>query len=395
MNKLKVVVVGGGIVGMFASYYLLKSGCEVIIVDRGGSKIEGASGYNSGLISPSSTATPTITHLQLLKSLTGYSAPITFSPLVVIKNLAFFREALKGGIGRSDKIVVELAKKSLDLHKEFLKTFSPDVDLANGVLSVYRSLEVAESHQKETGGELVGPAELRQLGYIADGAIMHREEIAVNPMKLCTFLRTKLAEMGATIKIGAEARILDGETTATISVDGQRIPGDTYVLAAGSWTPQLCRSLGYTLPVLPARGFAMLYNTGGTRVVQHSAIFEDLGVTISQNGQNLLRAISFFEMVGFNSRFNRRRREWLSKMVETHLSGPLRLSEVGYGFRPCASDQLPVLGRIPGHDNFFVATGHCRLGLTLAPVTGYVLASEISSGPGLGVDLSALSPSRF
>src|SRR5208282_1119761 len=331
MSDLKVIVVGGGIVGMFAAYYLVRSGSDVSIIERN-SRIEGASAYNSGLVSPSSTSTPTITRWQLVKALTGLSAPITFSPIQVMRNLKFFREALRGGLGRSDEIIIELATKSLELHREFLRTESPEVDIALGVLSVYNKLSNAENHQK-AGGELIRPDALLKMGYRSGGAVFHKDEISMNPMKMCAYLRSKLSDMGATILTGTEANIVRDGNVPMIGVDGKKIHGDVYVLAAGSWTPQLCSSLGYKLPILPARGFAMLYNTGGAQIVQHPAIFEDLGITIAQNGQNLLRATSFFEMVGFDNRFNRRRREWLAKIVRTHLSGNLKLSAIGYGFR--------------------------------------------------------------
>jgi D-amino-acid dehydrogenase len=64
------------------------------------------------------------------------------------------------------------------------------------------------------------------------------------------------------------------------------------------------------------------------------------------------------------------------------------------GMRPLLPDGLPALGRAPGLDNLFVATGHSMLGVTLAPATGRVLAALICDGGG-DIDLQPFDPGRF
>jgi D-amino-acid dehydrogenase len=393
---MKVVVVGGGIVGMFVSYYLLKSGCTVAIVDRD-PDVGGASTYNAGLVVPSSTATPPIGSWRMIKSVSGVSHPITISLGQIIRNIPFFQRALKGGLGAADKLVMDLSKKSLGLYLDFLKAESLDVDLVTEVLVVFARFSDAEAHSRIFGGDLVESDQLQQWGYSGfGGAVLHKDEIALNPGKLVRCLRSRLLEMGSALLKGRSAHVVvEGKRTVGVEVDGEKVQGDAYVVAAGSWSRQLCQPLNYDPPLLPARGFVMLFDTKGS-VVQKPALLEDYGAVFSQHRQNVLRVTSFFEMVGFNESFSRGRMEWLLDICRKHLprSQDMKLFETGCGFRPCTSDQLPIVGPIAGYDNAFIATGHCRLGLTLAPVTGYALNSMINGKPS-EIDVTGLSPSRF
>lgn len=382
---------------MFASYYLLKSGHSVAIIDRQSKAL--ASAYNAGLISPSSTATPPISPWRMMKCISGLSPPITISITQVVENRSFFYDMLNAGIGSADKLIMSLSKDSLGLFLKFYEAESVEADVVKGVLVVYDHRADAEARAKKLGAPLVDSAQLEEWGYRGfGGATFHEDEIALNPGKLLQALEAKLRVMGATfLKSSKEARIVKEENASvSVQLDGERITGDNYVVAAGAWSGQLCKSLGYNIPLLPARGFVILYDTKGSTVVQKPAILEDYGAVFTQHGQKTLRATSYFEMVGFDDKFGQRRMNWLMEVGKKHLSknNDLRVVETGCGFRPLTSDQIPVVGPIPGYNNAYIATGHARLGLTLAPVTGYLLDAMINKKP-VAIDVSALSPLRF
>ncbi len=67
--------------------------------------------------------------------------------------------------------------------------------------------------------------------------------------------------------------------------------------------------------------------------------------------------------------------------------------ETWSGLRPATQDGLPILGPVPGHANLFLATGHYRNGILLAPATAHVMA-QILAGEAPSADLSAFSPKR-
>jgi D-amino-acid dehydrogenase len=64
------------------------------------------------------------------------------------------------------------------------------------------------------------------------------------------------------------------------------------------------------------------------------------------------------------------------------------------GLRPCSADGLPYVGRVGGYQNLSVATGHAMLGVTLAPITGELVAQLLSGEPS-SLPLEPLSPNRY
>jgi D-amino-acid dehydrogenase len=70
------------------------------------------------------------------------------------------------------------------------------------------------------------------------------------------------------------------------------------------------------------------------------------------------------------------------------------LGEIRVGLRPTSPDDSPLLGPLPGIANVFVATGHGANGLLLGPISGKLLADEISGRPP-ELDLEPFSPARF
>jgi glycine/D-amino acid oxidase-like deaminating enzyme len=64
-------------------------------------------------------------------------------------------------------------------------------------------------------------------------------------------------------------------------------------------------------------------------------------------------------------------------------------------YLPCSDDGLPVIGRVPGLQNAYVATGHSCWGILNAPATGEALAELIVHGSSKSSDLRAFDPARF
>ncbi|MEK7287253.1 MAG: FAD-dependent oxidoreductase, partial [Elusimicrobiota bacterium] len=64
------------------------------------------------------------------------------------------------------------------------------------------------------------------------------------------------------------------------------------------------------------------------------------------------------------------------------------------GLRPATRDNLPIIGKAPGWDNLFLAAGHFRKGVLLAPWTGQTLARLIMGRPS-DIPIGDFSPSRF
>ena len=68
--------------------------------------------------------------------------------------------------------------------------------------------------------------------------------------------------------------------------------------------------------------------------------------------------------------------------------------DVWTGLRPCTPDGLPFLGSCPGLENAYIAAGHAMLGLSLSPITGWLM-TQLVTGEKPDIDLSLLSPQRY
>ena len=102
------------------------------------------------------------------------------------------------------------------------------------------------------------------------------------------------------------------------------------------------------------------------------------------------------EFVGFDSRIPDFRIRQLQDSARPYLREPTgpEVLETWYGWRPMTWDSLPIIGRVPSLSNALLATGHNMLGLTLAAVTGKVVADIIGERPS-DLPLDAISPARF
>ena len=141
----------------------------------------------------------------------------------------------------------------------------------------------------------------------------------------------------------------------------------------------------------------MIFDTGGKTLVERPLLLEDYGIGVTQHNETTLRVTSFFEMVGFIKAYGPARRKWLFDIVRRHVVDLSALKQIdeGIGFRPCTPDQFPLVGAIPGYDNVFIASGNCRLGVTLAPATAFLIKSMLEGESYLDELRPSLSPARF
>jgi len=113
----------------------------------------------------------------------------------------------------------------------------------------------------------------------------------------------------------------------------------------------------------------------------------------------MLRVAGTLEMAGMDTSINRRRVEAILKNLPTYLPelAPERLEhlETWCGLRPLSVDGLPFLGRVPHLANLTVAAGHCTIGMSLAPISGKLIAQLLSEEPIGPEDAQLLQKTRL
>lgn len=391
---MNVTVIGGGAAGCFASYYLLKRGHSVKLVDN--ENPVKASYYNAGSINNP----PAFTSIGVRKALSAYvgkRGPVYVSPKQILGHPLWYARTLRASTHFYDGSTTRLSELSLELYDEFFSTEKAEVDQMRGALKLFRSQESAEAKTRELGGRFVAPSEALDMGFKGFGGGVFYDNIRIEPRKLCLYLMERIREMGGAVTTGKELHVKKSASDPTaVVVDDPAFSADAYVLAAGAWSNRLCRPLGYSPQILPSKGVVMICGSD-SRTFDHPANFEDEGIVVAPFGDSVLRVSSFFELVGYDSSFPREREDWLLNSTVSHMARAVavKVTEKGVGFRPCTSDQLPVVGPVPGYKNAFLVAGGCRKGLTLGPMMGNMVAAMMSGEELDQAIVHKLRPSRF
>jgi len=196
---------------------------------------------------------------------------------------------------------------------------------------------------------------------------------------------------------------------------GREIIAKEAVCACGAWSKELGSMVGLEIPVIPRKG-NLIVTEALPEVINHVILDFDYlyckyeegrytGFTIEQTKNGNLLIGSTREFAGFNDEvdFNK-----LSKVVNKAREIFPFLKEVSIirtfcGFRPYSADFLPLVGKAPGFDNFWLATGHEGDGIALSPITGLLtskmIADKINSrkvlNNFLNINLEKFSPERI
>jgi D-amino-acid dehydrogenase len=247
---------------------------------------------------------------------------------------------------------------------------------------------------------VLDPDEARKLepalGLGLAGAVYHAEEAHCDSALVVRALGQEATAAGAEIRTGVEVlglRHERGRVTVVETTAGDVRP-QTVVLAAGAWTRQLTGDVGLFMPLEGGKGYHvdLDLSAGAPRIPVF--LQEARGIATPLAGR--LRLSGTLELAGLDLRVDRRRVDALAAAGRNALPGvaEARVQEVWRGLRPCTPDGLPALGRTRVADNVVVAAGHAMMGITLAPVTGRLIAALVA-GETPGVDLSLLDPDRF
>ncbi|MDP2674054.1 MAG: glycine oxidase ThiO [Dehalococcoidia bacterium] len=362
-----VVIVGGGVIGCASAHYLTKAGAGVALLEKG--EVAGeASGAAAGMLVPPPWAAASGDFRDLcLASLRLYPA-------------------LVGSL---------------------LDETSIDVQYLEAGLLVPAESEPAAAALRQVachGGDEVVPLEwvegepLRRLepglSPALPGAAYSPSQRHVNPGLLTQALARGAVGRGATLRQGAGVSAFlrrGGRVTGVRTGAGDTVAADYVVLAAGSWTGRLARRLGAKVPTPPMRGQMLAYRSNAVR---HMIWGED-GYLVPKAG-GFLFAGATVEDAGFRPRTTGRGLAGLRRMARSIVPS-LRHGEVASawaGLRPGSPDGLPVIGRLPGWENVYVATGHFRNGILLGPITGKLIAQLITGGR-TEVPLAPFDPARF
>lgn len=414
MSGKRTVVIGAGVIGLATAYSLMKRGRQVVVVDQG-EPGEACSKGNAGWITPSISApipAPGLTWTSL-KWMLSSGSPLYIAPGAVPSMARwlwrFWRHCNQVDFERGLKAVAELNRRTMPLFEQ-LQQEGVSIELhRQGLLfaflkdSYMRGVLAEFDYYRQYGYQVPKPlsgSELRTLepglsASVTSGFLVG-EEWHVRPETLSAGYLAKLKAAGCTVRTGASVRGIVASAGRVQSVDttAGTEPADEVVVAAGAWTGEVVAQLGVRLPVQAGKGYSITVSGGGPTLKRPVYLGEARVGCSPFDGA--VRFAGTMELSGVNTNLDRRRIVGIRKGIAEYLTTPVA-ADAGVewvGMRPLTPDGLPMLGRVPGFTNAFVATGHAMLGVTLAPTTGEAMADLIVDGTADPV-LAPFEPGRF
>ncbi len=350
-----VLIVGGGAIGLGVAWRLAQRGAGVTVIDRGPMAGE-ASSHAAGMLVPLAEA----------------SGPEPFLELCLASRRLYPAFA-----------------------KELRESTGLDIEHAqNGLLEVAMDEAEARVLAKRFAWLQTMPFKIERL----DAQALRAREPGIFPKADAGFFvpsegwvtTPKFAQALTRAASGAGVRLLpehllvavewQGSRVTAVRAGGERLTAGRFVIAAGPWSCQVGEQFGIRIPVFPVRG--QLIALDGEPAPIHHVIYG--------HGIYLVRWLSAEVIVGSTMEHVGFVKEVTAQGMAGLLGAAVDLVPALAGcavrrmwacLRPSTPDELPILGRAPGLDNVFIATGHFRNGILLTPVTADLMADLILDKP--------------
>ena len=411
----KVIVAGGGVIGLCTAYYMKKSGHDVVVIDQGNLK-KGASFGNAGYICPSHfipLASPGIVAKGLQWMLSSTS-PFYIKPRLdmdLVKwGLTFWKRSGKSTMEKNAPHLNNILQLSRSLTAEMRDELGNHFHMEEkGCLMLYKSAST-EKHEIEMAQDaaafniqtrILSAKEVQELEPDVEvnvkGGVLYPSDAHLHPAELMDTLHEQLEKNGVVFQL--ETKILgfekSGRKVTKVLTDKGDFTGDEVVIATGSWLSGILKDLEIDVLLQAGKGYSMTFESISQNLHYPSILVDDR-VAMTPMGADL-RMGGTMEISGIGSKMLIKRVQSIYKAAKNYFPD-LQVSfpaadKIWHGFRPLSPDGLPYIGRHSKYENLVVAGGHGMLGISLAAGTGKLI-DEIISGHKLSIDISAFDVER-
>ena len=347
---MKVAVVGGGIAGLFAAWYLQRENAEVALFEPG--PLGAGSIHAAGIIEPSTAyRTNTLSFLRRVVRLyrNGTCRFRSADPRWLAESLRQFERAPPPG---AEAVIGEISSVSVAAYRQFADRANDFGYAAGGLIERFEDpAHFAEERAEALARQAKVPVEVREHGRV--GELFFPEVSWLHTEKFVDRMRRELPAVEVVPK-AVDRVALDG----SVVVEGGTRRFDGVVAATGVGL----RRLG--VPLTGLRGYGWRTRASGRAEV--ATILVDRGIAIVPFADETKVTGGWDFDLSTDPRRARGVRDAIERAVP--LDGPLDLKQ---GSRPCTPDGLPTVGR---RERLVVATGGFRLGWSFAPGMGRAAA---------------------
>ena len=413
--KKRVVIIGGGIIGLCTAYYLQKEAAEIIVIDKSDFS-SGASYVNAGLITPShiiSLASPGII-TKGIQWMFNSSSPFYVKPRLNYDFLQwswlFKKSATSQKVAASIPVIRDINLLSRRLYEEMKSDENFNFFYKHqGLLMLYKTDKAGEQEwnvgkKAIDCGLKVEHLSRKQLQEIEPtvnstikGAIHYLSDAHMTPHQFMQQMKHFLIDEGVVFKENTEVEDFEIQSNVVsgLKTKNEFIKFDEIVIASGSWSQQILKKLQINVPIQAGKGYRIDV-TKPTKINIPSILLEaKVAVTPMENAT---RFAGTMELGGINHTINPKRVNAIANAAESYYN-EIQINEYDKtsakcGLRPCSPDGLPYIGKLSNFNNVTVGTGHAMMGWSLGPATGKLI-TEVIFNKKTSMNINSFNVERF
>ena len=418
----RVIIIGGGIIGLATAWFCRQRGYEVAVVDRGPSQRDGCSFGNAGMVVPSHfipLAAPGMVATGL-KMMWNPRSPFYFRPRLApeLWNWAwkFLRACNANHVEKTVPVLRDLGLASRRLYSEWHAEFQQAFDLQERGLimlchterGLEKEAEIARlANEQGIEARILGQQETSQLdpGVQLDvvGGVYFPGDCHLSPQKLMSVLERRLDESGCEFHwrsevVGFESgqKRIRGVKLATAN-GNQRMEADWVVVCGGAWSGRIGKGLGLQIPMQAGKGYSLTLSQP-RQLPKICSILTEAKVAVTPlNGA--LRFGGTMEITGLDESISQPRLDGIIESACRYFPAfettDFQGIEPWVGLRPLSADGLPIIGIPTRWENLVMNTGHAMMGVSLAPISGQIVTDLIAGRQQKVLEGGLLSPDRF
>ena len=414
MNK-KVVIIGGGIIGLCTAYYLEKEGCQVSIIDKSDMN-SGASYINAGYITPSHIiplASPGMVS-KGLRYMFNSASPFYIKPRLDIDFIKWAWYFKKSSTKAKVEKAIRVIKDSNEISRELFIDIKSSGDLGDfhierkGLLMLYQTqkegdyeMQIAEK-AKFIGLEVnhLNALEIKKIEpnitINALGAVHYQCDAHTTPNDFMLKMISYLVSKGVKIHKKEEVLKINSQANKINSIETSKntYHADEVVFATGSWTKDLVKKIKIKLPLQAGKGYSI--NVSSETNISMPAILLEAKMAVTPM-KGFTRFAGTMEFSGINNKIRENRVNIIAKNASEFYNNlkitKEDISKAQCGLRPVTPDGLPYIGRSSNYNNLIIATGHAMMGWSLGPLTGK-LATQLVTNKKTMMNISQFHPER-
>ncbi len=413
MARTDAIVLGAGIVGVAAALYLAKRGLAVALIDRRGPGEETSYG-NTGIIEGNTVFPPAFPRgVAQLMNIALKRAPeanyhLGFLPRIAPWLMAFRAASRPEQLAETVRVMRPLFGRAVDEHEALMgEAGAAHLMRKTGWLKLYRreASFAATAREREIAAQfgipirVLDPDAARLLEPSLNPVFRHAlnwegATSISDPLALTRAYAARFSALGG-VTLTGDARALHraGTRWRVDTAEGPVDAGDA-VVALGPWSPDVLRPLGIRLPMAVKRGYHRHFRPQGNASLARPILDADNGYCLAPMSQGI-RLTTGAEFADRDAAPTPVQLDRLMPAArELFPLGEQVEAKPWMGSRPCFADSRPVIGPAPGKAGLWLAFGHAHWGLTLAAITGRLVADLVAKTAPV-VDPAPYAAERF